>query len=157
MKVCRNCNIEKPLSDFYKHPNMADGHLNKCAECVKGRIRNHRSENLEKIREYDKKRANLPHRVEARANYQKTDQGKMVKKKAIESYRKRYPMKYAAHVITRNYIRDGKIEISDSCSICKSTHLVQAHHDDYTKPLEIRWLCIKCHHLWHSENKAIYE
>jgi len=157
MKVCRECNQEKPLCEFYKHPMMADGHLNKCSECVKDRVKKHRNANIEKARQYDKKRANLPHRVEARANYQKTEQGKISRKKATESYKKKYPLKYAAHVITRNYIRDGKLKVADSCSICKSTMLVQAHHDDYTKPLDVRWLCLKCHHLWHRENKPIYE
>ena len=34
-KVCFKCNIEKPLTDYYKHKAMADGHLNKCKNCTK--------------------------------------------------------------------------------------------------------------------------
>ena len=157
MKVCRECNVEKDLSNFYKHSAMADGHLNKCIECVKARVNKHRNENIEKAREYDKKRAMLPHRVKARKEYIKTDSGKISKRKTMDKYNKEYPMRYAAHIIAGNAIRDGKLVNPKKCSECDSTTKIEAHHDDYTNPLQIRWLCEKCHKTWHKHNKPIYE
>ena len=156
MKVCRECNIKKSFSEFYKHAAMGDGHLNKCIPCVKSRVSKHRVNNLEAIREYDKKRSNELHRVNARKAYQKTEAGKLAKKKAMDAYHKRYPMTYAAHVIAGNAIRDGKLIPASCCSICGSTEKIEGHHDDYTKPLDIRWLCEQCHKAWHKINKPIY-
>jgi hypothetical protein len=149
--------VEKQINDFYKHSAMADGHLNKCIVCVKARIEKHREANLKKIREYDKLRGSQPHRVKARKEYAKTEQGKSAFRRARDSYKKRYPMKYAAHIITGNAIRDGKLIRASNCSVCSATEKIEGHHDDYTKPLDVRWLCEGCHKEWHRHNKPIYE
>lgn len=48
------------------------------------------------------------------------------------------------------------------CEVCgifgvdaKGTTLLEAHHDDYNKPLEVRWLCVKHHKEWHKHNIPI--
>jgi len=157
MKVCRECNVEKPLFDFYKHFAMGDGYLNKCKLCVKSRINKHREENIEKIREYDKLRSMLPHRVKARTEYAKTVNGKISKQRSMKNYHEKFPMKRACHVITGNAIRDKKLIKPSNCSKCDSNTNIQAHHDDYTKPLNVRWLCVKCHVKWHKHNEPIYK
>jgi len=157
MKVCKECNQAKEIDDFYVHKKMADGHLNKCIECVKARVLKHRNANLEKIKEYDRLRANQPKRVEARKEYAKSEKGKKTHEKAMKTYYKNYPLKYASKVITRKAIRNGELIKSLNCSKCGSDEKIEGHHDDYTKPLEVRWLCEKCHKEWHRHNKPIYE
>jgi transposase-like protein len=136
---------------------MLDGHLNKCKECVKLRVHKYRDVNIDRIKEYDKKRSMTPSRVKARQEYVKTESGKKSRQRAKENYKNHFPMKHAAHILFRNAVRDKKIIRADFCSICKSTYKVEGHHDDYTKPLEVRWMCESCHKKWHRENNAIYE
>jgi hypothetical protein len=54
-KICRRCNKEKPIDDFYKHSEMSDGHLNICKECILKYAKKHHQQNKDKIREYSKK------------------------------------------------------------------------------------------------------
>lgn len=39
----------------------------------------------------------------------------------------------------------------DSKDSRRGFHKVQAHHDDYSKPLEVRWLCVPHHALHHKQ------
>ena len=151
MFTCKRCNTEKPTEDFYASSKS------KCKECVKSEVRLYREQNIDRIQEYDRLRGDQPHRVKARKQYIQTDAGKQAKKRATDAYKKRHPMVYASHVITNNAIRDGKLFTTSVCSFCSSTNKIEGHHDDYTKPLEVRWLCEKCHKEWHRHNTPIYE
>ena len=133
MKKCFKCGEVKNLSDFYKHKAMSDGHLNKCKECTKEDVKERRRTNP-KVQEYDR----------LRGNRQDPDY--------LKQYREKYPNKYKAHNLVNNGIRDGKISSKNSCEECFSEFSFEAHHDDYSKPLDVRWLCALCHKRWHSEN-----
>lgn len=58
-------------------------------------------------------------------------------------------------------IKKGIAHRSSSCETCgfqgtfkDGRSSIQAHHPDYNKPLEVMWLCQKCHHNWHKNFKA---
>lgn len=55
-----------------------------------------------------------------------------------------------AREIFNHYMRDKKID-RKPCEECGSEK-AEAHHDDYSKPLEVRWLCFKCHRQWHKSH-----
>ena len=50
--------------------------------------------------------------------------------------------------VVRDAIRRGELT-RDACEVCGSDRNVDAHHDDYTKPLDVRWLCRSCHQKHH--------
>lgn len=131
-KKCFKCGECKPLSDFYKHKQMADGHLNKCRDCTRQDAKSHRLENIEQVRAYDRKRG-----ARQRDTY-------------LKEYREKYPNKYRAHNLVNNNVRSGNL-VSQPCEICGETSTV-AHHDDYLMPLNVRWLCQAHHKQWHAKN-----
>ena len=135
-KQCFKCGEVRNLSDFYKHPQMSDGHVNKCKECNKRDVRENRKDKVEYYREYDSRRNMLPQRVEAKKNW-----------------REKNPIKRAAQIMVGNAVRDGRLYKGKSCEGCgQSPKRLHGHHDDYAYPLIVRWLCPKCHFKWHKEH-----
>jgi hypothetical protein len=57
-------------------------------------------------------------------------------------------LQHKAHMAVSHSIRDG-ILVKEPCTICGKTE-TQAHHYDYTKPLEVIWLCLKHHDELHG-------
>jgi predicted DNA-binding protein YlxM (UPF0122 family) len=69
-----------------------------------------------------------------------------------------------AHNLLEKALEKGIVTKKSKCEECSDTGCfadgrskIQAHHDDYNKPLDVRWLCQKCHHKWHKNNIAIGE
>lgn len=122
-------------------------------ECRNEKVRKYRNENIEKIALYERKRANLPHRVKARIEYSKTSRGIESSNRAKIKWSKSNKIKRLANNIVNNNVRCGNLIKPDNCSECgKFSVRIHGHHDDYAFPLTVRWLCPQCHRDWHRVN-----
>ena len=67
-------------------------------------------------------------------------------------YHKRWcaanPDKYVAQHTLNNAVRRGKLR-RGACEVCGAEN-AHAHHDDYSRPLDVRWLCTKHHREHHA-------
>lgn len=140
-KECFKCESVKPLTEFYKHEKMADGHLNKCKECTKNDALNHRNKNIEKIRAYDRERSKNPERIKLSVE-------------VTRAWRAEDKRRVKAHNAVSRAIKTGKLT-RIPCIRCgeKKSH---AHHEDYDKPLDVIWLCQICHSQRHQELKKLF-
>ena len=136
MKTCFKCNLNKPLVDFYKHSAMADGYLGKCKECAKLDVLQHRANNLEKIREYDKERSKNPERKKAN----------VINNMLWRVKDKRRQM---CHNAVSRAIKSGLLS-KNPCIKC-GNKISLANHEDYDKPLDVIWFCQPCHKQRHKE------
>ena len=137
-KSCFKCNAVKPLEDFYKHPQMPDGHVNKCKECNKNDVTANRNKNIKKYRAYDKARSKEPERIKAAAGI-------------TRAWRAEDLRRQVAHSSVARAVKNGTLARQPCCR-CGESKTV-AHHEDYDKPLEVVWLCQSCHKQRHKELK----
>ena len=63
------------------------------------------------------------------------------------------PKQTKAKTIARN-IAYKHFRQLEPCEVCSSTERLHRHHDDYSKPLQVRFLCCYCHNAWHKYNRA---
>ena len=137
-KECFKCKTIKPITEFYKHSMMADGHLNKCKTCAKSDVGKHREENLDRIRAYDRERGRSKDRITANVA-------------VTRAWRSEDSRRQKAHSSVAKAIRKGDL-LRAPCERCGDAKSL-AHHEDYDKPLQVNWLCQPCHKQRHKEMK----
>ena len=134
-KTCFKCGVTKPLGEFYAHKRMADGHLNKCKCCAKRDVHQHRhGKGRERVLSYDRERARTPER---KANASQV----------IKSWKREHPKRRAAQVSLGNAVRCGRVKPMP-CWVCGEK--AEAHHPDYSRPLDVVWLCPSHHKQAHA-------
>jgi hypothetical protein len=71
-----------------------------------------------------------------------------------EVYHVRYPERRAAGIAVRDAVAKGLLTRPKRCERCNRQRKIHGHHPDYSKPLEVEWLCVHCHGLTHRRMVA---
>ena len=148
-KQCRTCKFVLPLDRFYPRKDAADGRRSSCINCAI--IYNKRAD----IRKREAKRRQTKTYRVARKQSNKTYRAKPEVQSRIKLYGKRYN---AVHTKEKQACKQlecalarGALTKPHKCDCCGRRRKLHGHHDDYSKPLSVRWLCCSCHQLLHKE------
>jgi hypothetical protein len=160
-KKCFKCKEIKPLTEFYKHPGMKNGHLNKCKACdYKDKIEYRKTEQGKATRKrYQQsykgkataKRGSQKYLSTAKSKdtqkrYQHSEKGKIVHhqaslryirtekgKVAARRWRINHPEKVKANVVVNSAVRASKLPRPDTlpCHYCTAQAKDYHHHKGY--------------------------
>lgn len=120
MKKCEKCKKQLPKESFYKNKYKKDGIASTCKNCMKNYLNEYKTR-----KDWREKR------------YLQT-----------VLYRKTFPDRYRAYAKVNNGKRDGKVKQTEACEHCGKKIRLEAAHTDYSKPLDVIWLCRKCHYAF---------
>ena len=140
MRKCSKCKVEKSLNEFYVSTNKI-GLQNYCKDCIKV----YNSDRPLIRREIVRKSIQRPEEKKRRAVYM-SKWFKNNKDKAKE-IREKYPEKNEARAIFKKALNKGDI-IKLPCEVC-GEQKSEGHHCDYSKPLDVLWLCRQHHRIEH--------
>lgn len=176
MKICSRCKQSLALSEYGRNASRPDGLHHQCRECRNIANREshaaHRDERLAKKRaDYAANRARV---LAERSAYRVRNLEKVrARNRAYEAahpetgrayraaYRASYPevvrLMHRVGASVRRAVANGRLVKPAECSECSTAGVeIQAAHSDYSKPLDVRWLCRSCHTRWdHAEPKLM--
>ncbi len=131
MKTCSRCGEDKPFSSYYKMKAGLHGLEARCKDCVRVIKREYAHAHPEKMR--------------ARSRQKYASRAEVLREKARE-YRSANHEKCSARWKVKEALKTGRLSRPSTCSECGGYEArIEAHHPDYSKPLEVKWLCTFCH------------
>lgn len=141
-KACSCCGAFKPLHEFQVRRASSDGRTASCKECLHTRDR----------ARYPKER---DLRITRMQGYRKTEEGRMSHNKSSAAWGRRNRQKTNAQNALRRAIKVGIVTPWPVCAVpsCSCT-TVHGHHPDYSRPLDVVWLCPEHHSALHAQHRV---
>jgi len=81
--------------------------------------------------------------------FRSTTHGKNTAYEAVKNSIAKHPEKQSARKKVYYALKVGKLIKPEVCQVCSSPKELFGHHTDYTKPLEVEWICRECHTQQH--------
>ena len=81
--------------------------------------------------------------------YRSTEEGRANINKAVSKSIKKHRARQTARARVCYHVKKGNLIKPVVCSICGNEERIYAHHEDYSKPLEVMWVCMDCHRGLH--------
>lgn len=163
-KICGKCQLELPLMLFPRNRSKSGGFDSRCKNCSRVAASTWYAANKDrakswKIEYYAKNREKLLVQMREYSNlnkeillkkqreYRAANASRIAEQQRLSQ--QRYPEKHGARLLTQDAIRTGILS-RQCCEKC-GAEKTEAHHDDYSKPLQVRWLC----HTHHAEHHRL--
>lgn len=149
MKKCSRCGRVMPEECFSSDRTKKSGLSIACKDCNAERCRRYYDRKYRGVKDSGlikrgwtkgKSKREARDSINAACKRRWGNQSKRVKGKA----------KFKLH----QSIVSGEVEKGTFCLVCGSRKEVQAHHEDYNRPLDVIWLCRQCHAFFHNEKRS---
>lgn len=141
-KICPKCGHKLPVALFSRNRSKKDGLQSYCKQCaLEANLRHQKTSER-----YRQTKRTSQAQKDAQRRYADKPEVKVRKaNQAKERYRRQENQPaIRAHRAVSSAVRSGKLT-PEPCEVCG--HMtVDAHHDDYKKPLDVRWFC-RLHHM----------
>ncbi len=139
MKACNSCKRMLPLTEYSRDSRLSDGHRNDCKECLK--IIRNTPKNKQREREWQRKQVAKYAATRRKYRVLNRDTDREYSRKSSRANRKQRN----THARIYCAIRRGQLIKPKYCQGCGAAGIIQGHHEDYNKPLDVIWLCPRCH------------
>ena len=136
-QACTGCGVNKPLDGFWRDARERDGRRRRCIDCDKRVKRRWVIANPDHNKEYNRVRRKDPEYRQRRLGWERT-------------HRTRNPDKTLAQRRLQRAVREGRLVRPLICEQCGGIGDIHAHHDDYSRALDVRWICRDCHTELHA-------
>ncbi len=151
MKVCRGCKTEMPIDQYYKTKNGKNGIDSRCKPCRIEEGKAWYRENVARAKanstrwhRENRDRARELKRIWKAKNPRTKDEMNRLQR----NWRKDNPGRARANQVLQKAVVLKKIEKPNKCEDCNkdvSQNILHGHHENYSRPLEVNWLCPPCH------------